>query len=181
MSLRDQLIAALGLDPAATDEDILAAVPKPETAACQAELQSAMTELAATFGVDAAKPTAIVAAAKVAQAQAAAVPSMQARQETALRTASEAYVDGEIARKRAIKPSDRDWFVTLHMEQPDLAKRSIEALPLLGETSARATPPAASDALPSLNAEELGAAKALGKTPDQLAALVAADRKKGTI
>lgn len=182
MYLRDQLIAALGLEPAATDEDILAAIPKPEAVACQAELQAAMSDLGATFGLEPTAHKAIVAAAKVAKASAEAVPSLQAQQVSTQRAASEAYVDGEIAKKRAIKGTDREWFISLHMEQPDLAKRSIEALPLLTASAARATPPSADlEATPSLNAEELSAAKALGKTPEQLAALVAADRKKGTI
>ncbi len=182
MSLRDQMIEALGLEGTATDDDILAALPKADAGTAQAAMQSAIQDLATTFGLEPTALKAIVAAAKVAKTQADSVPAMQSEQQTALRTASEAYVDGEIAKKRGIKPADRDWFVTLHMEQPDLAKRSIEALPLLAESPAKRTAPAVEpDAIPALNAEELQVAKALGKAPTELATLMAADRKKGTI
>jgi hypothetical protein len=104
-----------------------------------------------TFAVEGADPVQIVAAGKAAKANADLVAQLQTENaglKTQLQTqtaaqkkaASEAWIDGEIAKKRAIPAKDRDFFVTLHMERPDAAVRAVEAIGLLGETHTQKTP-----------------------------------------
>ena len=187
MSFMVQVCERLGLKPDASEADILAVLPA-TTAVAVVALQSAMAEIAATFGVEVSNPLAIVAAAKVNATQADTLAALQAENATLraqnsgaelanARAASEAYVDGQVAAKRAIRAQDREWFITLHMTQPEVARRSIKALPMLADIGKAAQKPPTADTLASLNVEELQAAKALGRTPQDLAALLAADRK----
>jgi phage I-like protein len=174
-----KIAEALGLGADATEDAILAAIGKMKGKADKPSeaMQSALTELGSTLSVEGADPMAIVAAGKAAKANADLVPALQAEVSTlkgqlaaqgdvAKRAASTAFVDGEIAKKRAIPAKDRDWFITLHMSDPATAERAIGAMSILGETRAQKTPPTNEGGLKSeLSAEQSLAAKLLGITP----------------
>jgi phage I-like protein len=172
-----KIAEALGLGADAAEDAILAAIGKMKKDKPAEALQSALTELGSTLSVESADPTAIVAAGKVAKANADLVPALQAevatlkgqlaaKDDSAKRATSTAFVDGEIAKKRAIPAKDRDWYITLHMEQPDIAVRAIEGISLLGETRTQKTPPAQDGGLKSeLSAEQSQAAQLLGIKP----------------
>ncbi len=66
---------------------------------------------------------------------------LQAEETARKRATSEAWIDGEIAKKRAIPATERDFYVTLHMAQPDVAERVVGTIALLGETGATTAPP----------------------------------------
>lgn len=163
-----KLAAAVGLKPEATEDEILAALPKPDTA-----LQSAMAEIGTALGVDGANSVAVLAAVKATKAGTDSVAVLQGQvtalqseltslKETGKRSASEAYVDGEIARKRiGLNAATRDTYIALHMEQPDTAKKLIEAMPCLDASGANALPPV-KDGEIALNAEQRQAARVLG-------------------
>lgn len=150
-----KIAKALGLGADATEDDILAAIGRmnDKKADKPAEaMQSALTELGATFGVEGADPTAILAAGKAAKANSDLAATLQAEnarlterlqaEETARKRAtSEAWIDGEIAKKRAIPATEREFYVTLHMSQPDVAERVVGTIALLGETGATTAPP----------------------------------------
>jgi phage I-like protein len=162
-----KLAAAVGLKPEATEDEILAALPKPDTA-----LQSAMVKIAAAVKVDATDP-AKVAAAVEAGTVALAAQGEQSQTLTALqaqladlekkdkRRTSEAWLADQVAKKRGVAPKDREYFITLHMEHPDVAERMIGYARDLGDTHAGGMPPAA-DGEVALNAEQRHAARVLG-------------------
>lgn len=168
VTLAERLAEKLGLKAGATEDEILAAIPQPATA-----LQSAMSEIGTALGVDGGNAVAVVAAARAAKAGTDSVTALQA-QVTSLqseltsirnvgkRTASEAYVDAEIARKRVgLNAQTRETYVALHMEQPETAKKLIEGMPCLDASGAGAVPPA-KDGEVALNAEQRQAARLLG-------------------
>lgn len=187
-----KIAEALGLGADADQDAILAAIGKMKGKDKPAEaMQSALNELGATFGVEGADPTAILAAGKAAAANGALVATLQAEnaglkerlqtEETARkRAASEAFVDGEIARKRAIPAAERDFYVTLHMSQPDVAERVIGTIALLGETGASAAPPPVSEGglQSELSAEQAVIADSLGIPRDKYLAQLNADLKE---
>ena len=187
MTLMEQLIAKLGLKAEATEAEILAAVDAPDAPAAQAQ----MSEIATIVGLPGAGGAAIVAAVKAratATAQPAEVTALQtelAQTATELKTVKEgllrdratALVEGAIrAGHVGVKPS-RDRFIAMHMQDQSGAEAIIGAMPVLAPSGTSLLPPKATDGTVALNAEELGIAKALGKSPTEFAALMAADRK----
>ena len=190
MTLMEQLIAKLGLKADATEADILAAVDAPDAPA-GAAAQASLTEIASIVGLPGAEGAAIVAAVKAkatATAQPAEVTALQtelAQTATELKTVKEgllrdratAFVDGAIrAGHVGVKPS-RDRFITMHMQDQSGAEAIIGAMPVLAPSGTSLLPPKATDGTVALNAEELGIARALGKSPTEFATLMAADRK----
>ncbi len=103
---------------------------------------------------------------------------LTAQSVAAKRAASTAYVDGEIAKMRAIPAKDRDLFITLHMENPETAERAIGAMSILGETHTQATPPAENGLKSELSAEQAQAAKLLGITPADYLKTLNAEKKE---
>lgn len=171
-----KLAAAVGLSATATEDEILAALPRPDTA-----LQSAMTKIAAAVKVDAADPTKVAAAVE-AGVVALAAQGEQSQTLTALqaqivelekkdkRRTAEAWLAGELAKKRAIPSKDHEYYITLHMEHPDIALRTVGNIHLLGETHTGGDPPGAGErAAEAMDAEQQGV---------QLAAQAEAYQKK---
>lgn len=162
-----QLAIALGLAETATMEDIIAAVEKLKGGAETAET-ALQSEIGGILGVSGDR-AALVAAVRLAAdgnkevvslhaqmtAQAA---DLKALKDAASRSASEAYVDGQLAQKRmGLNAGNRGEFVALHMSQPEMCKKIVEGMPLGGETHTHQIP-AAKDGgdLTSLNAEQQG-------------------------
>lgn len=164
----DQILSRIGSMSAKKDE-------KPDAA-----LQSALTEIGTTVGLPAGTPDAIVAAVKVKTAGGGDVVTLQAQvatlqtelttlKDASKRTASEAYVDGEMKKGRTgITAASREHLITLHMSQPDQAKAIIEAQPIVQPSAviAKVTPPVGADGQVELNAEQLQACELLGVSKD---------------
>lgn len=173
----------LGLGADATLEQILAKIgtmSEKSDAKPDAALQSALTEIGTTVGLPTGTPDAIVAAVKVKAAGGGDVVALQAEltsvkgqltelQSERKRSASEAYVDGEMKKGRTgITAASREHLITLHMSQPDQAKAIIEAQPIVAPTTVipAITPPTDKDGNVQLNAEQLQAIELLGVKPD---------------
>ncbi|WP_054007878.1 phage protease [Cypionkella psychrotolerans] len=185
-----KLAKALGLADTATMDEMIAAIGdlKKGGKADATALQAAMTKVGELVGVPTGDAQAILAGVGLVvggketlvalQAQVAA----QASQITALtdgnkRTASEAYIDGQIAQKRmGLSATNRESMIALHMSQPDTCKTLVEGLPLAGVSHTTLLPPNKDGVQVALNSEELAVAKATGKSPTEFAALMAADR-----
>jgi phage I-like protein len=184
-----KIAKALGLADDATEDAILAKIAamadkKPDAA--MTAMQSAMTEIGTALGVDGANTTAIVAAVKGKAAESTALVALQAQvaelTKTGKRAASEAYVDAEMAKKRAgLNATSREDYVALHMEQPDVAKKLIEAMPMLGTSHAAQAPVVdAGGKLTALNAEQTRAAALLGIPPETYLTTLNAERAAQT-
>jgi phage I-like protein len=179
----------LGLPADATEEAITAKIAalmdkKPDTA--MTAMQSAMTEIGTALGVDGTNTTAIVAAVKGKAAESTALTALQAQvaelTNTGKRAASEAYVDAEMGKKRAgLNAKSRETFVALHMEQPDTAKKLIDAMPILDASHAAQAPAVdAGGKLTALNAEQTRAAAILGIPPETYLITLNAERAAQT-
>jgi phage I-like protein len=180
----------LGLSADATEEAIIAKIKamkdtKPDAA--MTAMQSAMAEIGTALGVEGTNTTAIVAAVKGKAAESTSLASLQAELTTlkiaSKRAASEAFVDGEMAKKRAgLNATSRESYVTLHMEQPDTAKTMIEAMPLLAGTAFSHVPPVDTGGkLTTLSAEQRQAADALGVDPAKYLETLNAERAQKEI
>lgn len=185
MDLMAKLAKALGLSDGATEEAILAAIADmkgKKTDPDMVAMQSALTEMGTVLGIEGANATAIVAAVKGKVVSADALTALQAEVTTlktnSKRAASEGFIDGEIAKKRAgLNATTRDTYVTLHMEQPDVAKKLVEAMPMLGDAGVNTQPkPDAEGKLTALNAEQTRAATMLGIAPEAFLTTLNAER-----
>jgi phage I-like protein len=174
MDLMAKLAKALGLPDDATEDAIFAAISDMKGKKSDPDMvamQSAMTEMGTVLGIEGGNATAIVAAVKGKVVASDALTALQAEVTTlktaSKRIASEGFIDGEIAKKRAgLNATTRDTYVTLHMEQPDVAKKLVEAMPMLGDAGVTAQPTAGADGkLTALNAEQTRAAKLLNIEP----------------
>jgi phage I-like protein len=184
----------LGLGADATLEQILAKIgsmSEKSDAKPDAALQSALTEIGTTVGLPSGTPDAIVAAVKVKAGAGTDVVALQAElttvkgqltelQTSQKRTASEAYVDGEMKKGRTgITAANRETLITLHMSQPDQAKTIIEAQPIVTPTAviASVAPPTDKDGNVQLNAQQLDAATKLGLDPKAYAKTLAEEAR----
>lgn len=142
-----KLAAAVGLKPEATEDEILAALPKPATA-----LQSTMAEIGAALGVDSANAPAVVAAVGALKVRSDATVALQAENTTLRaenaqlitaqkRAAAESWMASEIAAKRGIPPEKREGLIALHMQNAAEAVAIAKIYPDLGETHTGGTPP----------------------------------------
>lgn len=180
---------ALGLAGDASEDAIVAKIntmmqKKPDAA--MTAMQSAMTEIGTALGVDGANTTVIVAAVKGKAAESTALTALQAEvtalKATSKRAASETYVDAEMAKRRAgLNATSREDYVALHMEQPDMAKKLIEAMPILGASHASQAPAVdAGGKVTALNAEQTRAAALLGIAPETYLTTLNAERAAQT-
>lgn len=168
MPLAERLAELLGKPATASEDELLAAIPKPDTA-----IVAAMAEIATAYGVDAADPVAVANAAKAAksgtseptlalQAELTRVSTaFTALQSEIKREKATAFVDAAIARAApGVKPL-RDHYIARHMEDPAGVEKEMNAFPSLGP-SGRANPGNQIDApagdLTALNAEQQGRA-----------------------
>uniref|UniRef100_A4WS39 Mu-like prophage I protein-like protein n=1 Tax=Cereibacter sphaeroides (strain ATCC 17025 / ATH 2.4.3) TaxID=349102 RepID=A4WS39_CERS5 len=185
MTLMERLAELLGLDAAATEDQVLAAVSKMKETPGTA-LQSALTEIGTAMGV-AADQAAILAAARARAAgteQITALQSELASVATELRTLkeagaqarAEAFVDGEIKRGRVgVKPL-RDHYVAMHMADPARVEKELGALPVLGGTGTIQTAaPVLKDGEIALNADQVAAARLIGIDPKAYAETLKAE------
>ena len=175
----EQMIKIMGLDPDATEEQVLAA--------CRAmmgrmaggpALQAALAEIGTALGVEGAPDAAaVLAAAKVVgkapaatvalQAQVAALQGqVKAQADAQARAASEAYVDQALADKRAgVNAGNREELVALHMSHRGTAEKLIMGMPKLGTPDADTAPPVAADGTVALHAAQREAARLIGVDP----------------
>jgi phage I-like protein len=164
-----QLAMALGLNEAATMEDILAAVEKLKGGGKEAEtaLQSEIGTILGVTGDRAALLAAVRLAADGNKEMAALHTQMTAQandlkalKDASQRAASEAYIDAQIAQKRmGLNKGNRAEFVSLHMSQPDICRKMVEGMPLGSETHTAQLPAARKgNDLTALNAEQQGRA-----------------------
>jgi phage I-like protein len=175
----DQILAKIGSMSAKSDA-------KPDVA-----MQAALTEIGTVVGLAGGTPDAIVAAVKVKAGAGTDVVALQAElttvkgqltelQTSQKRTASEAYVDGEMKKGRTgITAANRETLITLHMSQPDQAKTIIEAQPIVTPTAviASVAPPTDKDGNVQLNAQQLDAATKLGLDPKAYAKTLAEEAR----
>lgn len=173
----------LGLGADATEEKILAAIKAMKDKKGDAPaLQSALTEIGTSLGLDgSAAPDAILAAAKVAgQDGKTTIPALQA-QVTELstrlkavadgqtRSAAEAYVDGQIkAGRMGLNQTNRAEFVAMHMENPTRTEKLVGGFAVMPTTTTTGAPPNS----PALHAET-------GDLVSRAKALQASEKAKG--
>lgn len=163
-------IITASLAETATLEEIIAAVEAMTGAKGKAEEDVALqSELGTILGVDGNRD-ALIAAARLAVSGKDALVALQSQvtaqaaelkgiRDAATRATAEAFVDGEIARKRVgLNAANRADFVTLHMSQPETARKLIEGMPVAGETHTAQLPSAIKGGAEflSLNAEQQG-------------------------
>lgn len=164
-----KLAAKLGLKAEATEDEILAALPKPDTA-----LQSAMAKIAAAVKVDAADPAAVATAVEAGlvstQSEQSTVAALQteltristdfaALQSQTKREKAEAVVDKAIAEARPGVKQLRDHYIARHMQDPAAVEKELAAIPSFGPGKhVEPQPRPAADAadLTALNAEQQG-------------------------
>ncbi len=188
MTDMEKIAEALGLTAAASADEALAAIASMKGEGEAPALQSAMTVLGTALGVE-ADVDQVVAAAIAAKAGADGTVALQAQVSSLTaerdglkaekaRTASEAYVDAEMAKGRVgLNATTRDTFVTLHMEQSVQAQKIVEGLSIVGPgaTKLERKGEVAGGSV-ALNAEQLGAAKVLGISPEDYAKTLAAEK-----
>ncbi|MEE8612270.1 MAG: phage protease [Sphingomonas aquatilis] len=166
MDFRAWLIEALGLAADASDDAIIAAMKKamegkPDEAAVETALQSAMSPIASALGLAATADAATVLAG-VKQLQAGdddrftalqselstITTSFNTLQEETRRDKATAFVDGAIAAGRVGVKPQRDRYISMHMKNSADAEAIIGALPAV-KTGATLTgePAAAKDGL----------------------------------
>lgn len=178
----EQMIKIMGLDPGATEEQVLAACrAMMEKMGGTPALQAALAEIGTALGVE-GEPAVIVAAAKVVgggrtelvalQAEVATLKGrLKAQDDARARAASEAFVDRALAEKRAgVNAANREDLVALHLAQPAAAEKLILGMPKLEASGAEAKPPVAADGTVALHAAHLEAARLMGVDPKAYAA-----------
>lgn len=163
MDLKEMLIEALGLDPAASDEDVVAAVKKwkdmPGGDATKTALQSALSPIALAAGLAATSDqSAVLVGVQQLAARAkqggdnAVITALQSEladvtgklntlTESTARKDAESYVDGAIREGRVgVKPM-RDEYIAMHMEDRERTEKLIGAMPVLKGSHASAIAP----------------------------------------
>ncbi len=174
MALRDELIGALGLDSAADDAAIVAAVTAGKTGGAIA-LQAALKPIALAVGVaenaDAATVLAGVQAfGKGDDDRVTSLQSEVATLTTSLdsvtterkRDKATAFVDGAIGAGRVgLKPC-RDEYISMHMAEPAKAEKLINAMPILapGATALTGAAPEGAPENPALLSQKAAAHQA---------------------
>lgn len=142
VNFMEKLAGKLGLNAAATEEQILAALPDK---AGQTALQSSLPQLAEALGLDAAATVdAVVAAAKAAGQDAkTTVPALQSQVSTlsgqlkaltdgAKQAAAAAFIDGEIkAGRLGLNAQNREAFIAMHLENPTRTETLVKGFALM--------------------------------------------------
>jgi phage I-like protein len=176
----------LGLADDASEEDILSAMGAKMTDKAEAPL-TALSAVGAALGLEGAvTETQLVAAVRGLKAsggeQNAQYAALQARvteMETAeKRRSAEAFVDQAIRDRRSGVKAERDSYVALHMENPAMAAKLINAQPMLAEThtgQSRTEARPAGEGIAALSAEERAVAVALNLDPATYLAQLKAD------
>lgn len=180
------IAAALGLAATATADEMVAAITVLKTP--DPALQAALTEIGVVLGVDGDAPKVLAAAKLAATKEGTLIPALQSQVATLqsqvlamtsgnARAKSEAFVDKAIADKRmGVSATSREDWISLHLADPTKTEGVVLGLLLGNPSGTGVLPPKAKDGTISLNSDQLAAAKALGKTPKEFAALVLADQ-----
>lgn len=164
-----KLAGALGLAAEATEDEILAALPKPDTA-----LQSAMAKIAAAVKGNPDDPAAVATAVEAGlvstQSEQSTVAALQteltrvstdfaALQSQVRRDKATAVVDQAIAEARPGAKQLREHYIARHMQDPTAVEKELAAIPSFGpgqRVEAPARTPADAADLTALNAEQQG-------------------------
>jgi phage I-like protein len=165
MSLSQRLAELLGLEAAATEEQLLEAVTaKTSQSAAPAE----------TAALQAAQPEELISL----QAEVTSLGTqLQTERNARARDKAEAFVDGEILKLRAgVKPS-RDRFISMHMADPAGTEEMISGFPVVAPSNTTGKPPTAKDGEIALNSEQIEVAKYLGLDPKAYAKTLQAEQE----
>lgn len=195
MNLREKLIEALGLDSDADDDAIIAALRakletggKPAPEAVTAALQSALSPIAQAAGLAANADVAAVLAGvqqlandqggnkvMALQSQLANVTQqLNDLRDDGKRERAEAFVDAAIGAKRVGVKVLRDDYIAMHMEDPEKARRHIEALPVLSASRTGNLPPKGRDN-GDLTDEQRSVVALMGLDPEEYKKTLAAE------
>jgi len=171
MDLLKKLAEMLGLPPEATEDEVLAAIKamKPEVVE---SYNSALAEIGTAVGLEGtAAPGEIVTAAKgyskdafvALQSELATVTGqLTTLQQEGAKVAATTFVDTAIAEGRAGVKALRDHYITRHMSDSASVEKEIAALPKLAGPVITGKPPAITDMITELNAEQAAVADQLG-------------------
>lgn len=195
VSFMEKLAKALGLKEGATEDEISAAIAKLKKGDdAQPALQSQLEEIGTALGVEGGGD--ILSAAKTLMAGAAAgggdtdlseaITALQSEnvelqtslQAFAAERATEkatAFIDGELAKGRAVPKAMRTHYIAMHQQDPARVEKEIGGLPILGPSGATIDPPA-TDGEISLNFEQATAARLLGIPADDYAKTLEGER-----
>ncbi|RIV82958.1 hypothetical protein D2V17_14240 [Aurantiacibacter xanthus] len=147
MDWKMMLIAALGLDENASDDDVAAAMKKALSATTEEAVQSALLPIGKALGLaDGASAETIIAGIGKLSADDGndgTITALQSRLDAAhtkldemeaaqARTAATAFVDSAIAEGRPGVKAMRDDYIAMHMENPARTEKLIGAKPALG-------------------------------------------------
>lgn len=188
MDLLKKLAALLGLPETATEDEVMAAI-KAKIEGDVPALQSALAEIGVAMGIEGGKDVAAICAAAKAfgkdttvalQAQLAQVTTdLNTLREAGAKQTATAFVDQAIRDGRVGVSPLRDHYISRHMSDPNSVELEIGALPKISGTLLPNQPPAADQAITSLNAEQAEVAAQLGiKAEDFLLALQAEQKGK---
>ncbi len=147
----DKIAEALGLQAGASADDIIAAIGRKGAAGSETAMQASLQQAQG--------------AVTALQTQVAGLTAaLNAREEADRRARAEAFIDRAIADKRpGLNANTRDYFVSLHMADPQKTEAAILTIQPIGPTGMTADPPAAqTGGITSLNASDLEAARVLG-------------------
>lgn len=163
----DKIAQALGLQAGSDEDAILNAIhaQKQDSAppALQTALQAAQTE----------RDTAQSAVAALQEQVSELVTSLNARETAEKESRAAAFIDGAMAEKRAgLNAQTREFYLALHMQDPDKTEAAIAQMPILGETNMGETPPSATRST-ALNAAQIQISQALGYTSEEYSAQLA--------
>jgi len=189
MEFLEKIRAELGLPDDAGEADALAAVSKLKTdVALQAAQIGAIAKAAGadenaeltvvlSHVQELVDPTKFVPVAEVVALQqelAGVLAERQTQQAEAAKAQAEAFVDAAIAEGRiGVKPL-RSYFVSLHMTDAAAAELQVKALPKLGGSGAKATPPEKDKPAGELSEVEARVVQLMGIDPEAYKATRAA-------
>lgn len=153
VTFHQQLAERLGLNAAATEAQILAALPK--SGGDQIALQAALPDLRTALGLaETADMAAVLTAAQAAGRDArTTMPALQAQvtelsgklasmQSAGKKTAAEAFFDTELkAGRMGLNAGNREEFVAMHMENPERTEKLIKGFAVMTDTHTDKQPP----------------------------------------
>lgn len=185
--LLEELIKLLGLEEGATEEQALEALKALKEAGTNSgddaentALQTTMDEIAGIIGLEAgASAQSIKTAATALKTSAATGADQLIAMQTQLdglvgdnkRDKAVAFVDKAIGDGHMIPATDREEYISMHMEMPDRAEKIMTGLPKLGRTHTNDPPPKGAAGKAGLSAQEAQVAAMMGQDPAEYAKL----------
>ena len=188
MDLLKKLAEMLGLPPEASEDEVLSAIKAMKDYQTVEAMNSALAEIGTAFGLEGtAAPGEIVTAAKgyskaafvALQSELATVTGqLTTLQQEGAKVAATTFVDTAIAEGRAGVKALRDHYITRHMSDSASVEKEIAALPKLAGPVITGKPPATTDMITELNAEQASVADQLGIPRKDFIAQLNAELKK---